>query len=64
MVVANRVLLRWLITVSRIFQNVIIKATRPSFTVDVIIMISNKCPIVDKQVKVFFVMQKVAVTTI
>lgn len=64
MVVANRVLLRWLIAVSRIFQNVIIKATRPSFTVDVIIMISNKCPIVDKQVKAFFVMQKVAVTTI
>lgn len=35
----------------------------PSFTVDATIMISNKCPIVDKQVKAFFVMQKVAVTT-
>jgi len=35
-----------------------------SFTVDATIMVSNKCPIVDEQVKAFFVMQKATVTTV
>jgi len=64
MVVANHVLLRWLITVYRIFQNLIIEATPRRFIFDATIVVSNKCPIVHEEVEAFFVMQKVPVTTI
>jgi len=50
--------------VPSIFQNLIIKATAPRFTVDATILVSNKCPIVDEQVEAFFVMEKFVVTTV